>query len=460
MASEITEFLRDVVYPRIDGVDSGLLSFLRPKTLSTAGSYQMVCPACGEPEAFHFPGSGYIQCPRKNKCGQSTSLWDALLQNGFRDADVVTELCRVANVEPPKNKRELAAATNAASQTPAPVSAGKAIFQITQYLASKYPALVAELAQERGLSADQLKVMKLGLYTNPEEVLSLLEQKGISKEVAAQKGYVEFDSGDMTRLLSGMTGRVVGYWPHPDGDFRLWGRLPKGAGDKRAPKYRFAPSLKKNIPYLFNSRKPSILVGVEGVFDAWALQLLDIWGCAVGQASVNAAQAQFFAEKGVTEYAQMLDGDEAGFDSGVTTIRNCESAGIVTSIIPLGAGMDDADALRRSGQSETLHRLVAGRINAGEYLARMCTAYLNQQPANIKAFNRVLSTSRCLTPASMSVWNRYASALGYLISPEQEAANAFAALINVGFDLKDATDAVARKTGMRITFQEEDITNG
>ncbi|WGK63502.1 hypothetical protein QAO71_17185 (plasmid) [Halopseudomonas sp. SMJS2] len=459
MASEITEFLRDVVYPRIDAVDAGLLTFLRPKDQSTSGSYQMVCPVCGEPEAFHFPGSGYIQCPRKNKCGQSTSLWDALVLNGFRDADVVTELCRVANVEPPKNKRDISAATNSASQTSAPVSAGKAIFQVTQYLAGKHPALVAELAQERGLSANQLKLMKLGLYTTPEEVLTLLEQKGISKEVAALKGYVEIDPADTTRLLSGMTGRVVGYWPHPDGDFRLWGRLPKGAGDKRSPKYRFAPSLKKNIPYLFNSRKPSILVGVEGVFDAWALQLLDIWGCAVGQASVNAAQAQFFAEKGVTEYAQMLDGDEAGFDSGVTTIRNCEAAGIVTSIIPLGAGMDDADALRRSGKPETLHHLVAGRINAGEYLARMCTAYLNQRPANIKAFNRVISTSRCLTPASRAVWNRYASAFGYEISVEQEAASTFASLINVGFDPKEAVDAVARKTGMRITFQKEDINN-
>lgn len=459
MASEITEFLREVVYPKIDAVDCGLLSFLKPKPMSTAGTYIMVCPACGEPEGYHFPGSAVILCPRKNECGETTSLWDALSKNGLRDAEVVTELCRAANVEPPKNKNDIAAAKSS-SQTPAPVSAGKAIFQITQYLAAKNPALVSELAKERGLSVEQLKMMKLGIYTTPQEVLSLLEQKGISKEVAAQKGYVEFDSDDTSRLLTGMTGRVVGYWPHPDGDFRLWGRLPKGVGGKGSPKYRFAPSLKKNIPYLFNSRKPSILVGVEGVFDAWALQLIDIWGCAVGQASVNAAQAQFFIEKGVTEYAQMLDGDEAGFDSGITTIRNCESAGIVTSIIPLGAGMDDADALRRSGRSETIHRLVADRINAGEYLARMCTAYLNQQPPNIKAYNRVISTSRCLTPASKAVWNRYATALGYEVSAEQETANTFAALINAGFDVSDAIDAAARKTGMRITFQEEETTNG
>ncbi|MAG64952.1 MAG: hypothetical protein CMK74_03640 [Pseudomonadales bacterium] len=460
MASEITEFLREVVYPKIDAVECGLLSFLKPRPMSTAGSYIMICPACGEPEGYHFPGAGVILCPRKNECGETTSLWDALSKNGLRDSEVVTELCRAANVEPPKNKRDVAAAIHASSQTPAPVSAGKAIFQVTQYLAGKQPTLVSELAKERGLSTDQLKVMKLGLYTTPQEVLSLLEQKGVSKEVAAQKGYVEFDPDDQTRLLTGMTGRVVGYWPHPDGDFRLWGRLPKGAGGKGSPKYRFAPSLKKNIPYLFNSRKPTILVGVEGVFDAWALQLLDIWGCAVGQAAVNAAQAQFFVEKGVTEYAQMLDGDDAGFDSGITTIRNCEQVGIVTSIIPLGAGMDDADALRRSGRSETIHGLVAGRINAGEYLARMCTAYLNQQPPNIKAFNRVISTSRYLTPASRAVWNRYATALGYNFSAEQEAANKFAALIKAGFDLSDATEAVARKTGMRITFQEEDITNG
>ena len=78
-----SDFLRREVYPRLDAVAEHLLDSLEPKPRSTSGSYPLICPECKAKEAFYFPFHGYINCPRKNECGNSTSLWDAMLFCGY-----------------------------------------------------------------------------------------------------------------------------------------------------------------------------------------------------------------------------------------------------------------------------------------------------------------------------------------------------------------------------------------
>lgn len=459
MQPSITEFLRERVYPRLDAVDRGLLDHFQPGRLTGAGSYILKCPACGAKEGFYFPGSSHINCPRKNECGDSTSIWDAMLVAGYQNSEVVTVLCEAAGVEPPKTEKPSNGRPTNTDQPPE-VSAGQAIVQVTQHLAAKYPALLKELQADRGLTDEQMATMRLGLYTSPSEVLTLLAKKGISRDVAIDKGYVEVNEDDKSKLTTGLTNRVVGYWPHPDGDVRLWGRVASGKGDDGIKKYRFAKKLKKEIPYLFSLRKQGIAIGVEGTFDAWSFQFAGLWGMALGQASLNPAQAAYLVSKGVTEFAYMTDGDIAGYEGGLATIRNGESVGIVVGVIPLGQGMDDADAMRKAGKLDQLKDMVENRINAGEYLARMCCYYLSCSPPDIRAVNRVLTAAEFLTPISAAVWKDYSASLGISFDAERTAATSFAGLLSSGLSVRESASIVHRNTGYRITINLEAERNG
>lgn len=446
------EFLRHRVYPKLDAVESGLLNGLDPKNQKTSGSYPLKCPACGSPEGFYFPFSGYINCPRKKQCGRSTSVWDAMIHCGYSNREIFSLLCSAAGVEPPKRDQKEG---GTATPTNGDLRIGQAIKKITIALAKQNPGPLKQFQSERGYTDEQMAAMGLGFYTTPGEVMKELEAAGFSVEQAAACGYIEYDEAKPEAIWSGLTGRIVGYWPHPDGDVRLWGRLPTGSGTKSNPKYKFGISLKKDIPYLFNRRQPTILVCVEGTMDAWALQLAEIWGNAVGGSSINSAQAAYLCGRGIPEVAHMVDGDNAGWNGAVGSIRNCESAGIVTSIIPLGAGMDDADALLRAGKADELKRFVEKRINSGKYLALMLRSAYAQENPDLQAISRIFAAADCLTSHSRAIFEQYRSLLGPRIDLEQDAARMFSFLITSGVSLPEAVGLVRRRTGHVITIAKE-----
>lgn len=445
-----SEFLRKEVYPRLDAVQANLLNGLNPKQKKNGGSYPLTCPECKAKEGFYYPNSGYINCPRKNECGKSTSIWDAMLVCGYSQSEIFSILCEAANVEPPKKDQP-------AGQTSVPkgeVRIGKAIWLITQKLASENQAALKLFQNDRGYTNEQMAAMRLGYYTNPEDVLARLKPYGYSLEDAADRGYVELD--DTGAVIPGLAGRIVGYWPHPDGDDRLWGRITTGAGDKKIKKYKFAAKLKKDIPYLYNQRKSGVLVCVEGTMDAWALQHSDIWGCAVGGAQINSSQALYFQQRGISEVAHMVDGDNAGWNGALLSIKNCEALDIVTSIIPLGAGMDDADALLRAGKSETLKTLVSKRMNAGRYLALMLRAQYQVAAPDLQAINRIFATAECLTPTSRIVFDKLAERFGLRLDLRLEAGRLFGQLLRAGLSLEEAIGNVSRRTGYTISIDKEE----
>jgi DNA primase len=443
-------FLRSAVYPKIDAVSSNLFNSLDPKPLTSVGSYPLTCPACKAKEAFYFPGSGYINCPRKNECGKHTSVWDAMIFCGYKNSEIFSTLCGVAGVEPPKRNKS---GQQGAPSSNGDLRIGRAIWQITQKLASENPEPLKRFQEDRGYTNDQIGAMRLGYYSTPDEVFSRLKALGFSLDEAVERGYVEKD--DKGGLWSNLTGRIIGYWPHPDGDDRLWGRIPVGSGDKNTKKYKFGVSLKKDIPYLFNQRKNTPLVCVEGTMDAWALQLSDIWGCAIGGASINTGQAAFLQNRGISEVTHMVDGDPAGWTGAISSIRTCEALGIVTNIIPLGSGMDDADALFREGKGDLLHHLISKRMNAGRYLAQMLRSYYNVAAPDLQAINRVYANAELLTPTSRIVFEKYAALLGVRVDLRHEAGRVFSALLGAGLTLDDAISNVRRRTGHIITIEKE-----
>jgi len=444
-----SDFLRREVYPRLDAVAEGLLDNLQPKKQTTSGSYPLVCPACKAKEGFYFPYNGYINCPRKKECGKSTSIWDAMLDGGYDHSEIFSTLCKAAGVQPPKRDSNGAAQPQAVVET----RIGKAIWLITQKMAADNIAVLKSFQDDRGYTDGQMAAMRLGYYTSAEEVLAKLKAQGFSKDEAVERGYIEVDKKGA--LLLGLAGRVIGYWQHPDGEDRLWGRIPVGSGDEDVKKYKFALHSKKSIPYLYNSRKRGLLVCVEGTMDAWALQHADIWGCAVGGAQINGEQALYMQGRGVTELAHMVDGDKAGWNGALASIRNCEALNIVVSVITLGAGMDDADALLRAGKVDVLHALVAKRMNAGRYMALMLRQLYNVASPDLQAVNRIYAAAESLTPTSRVVFDQYAQLLGVRLDMRQEAGRLFSNLIVAGLSVDEAIANVRRRTGHVIKIEKE-----
>lgn len=444
------EFLRAKVYPNLDAVQEGLLNNLDPKPSTTSGSYPLTCPACKAKEGFYFPRSGYINCPRKKECGKATSIWDAMLYCDYTHSEIFALLCKAANVEPPRRDKPT---QNSSTNEAVEQRIGQALWTITQKMASDNPKIMAEFQKSRGYTDAQMSAMKLGLYTSPGEVLNQLTALGFSKDEAAAKGCIELD--DHGALLQGLAGRIVGYWPHPDGDDRLWGRIPAGGGDDKVKKYKFAKTTKKSTPYLYASRKSGILVCVEGTLDAWALQHIGVWGCALGGAHINSEQALFFQSRGVPEVVHMVDGDSAGWNGAISSIRNCESLGIVTSVIALGAGMDDPDKLLTTGQSDLLISLMGKRINGGYYLALMLRSFYNVASPDLHAINRAYAVADTLTPPSRTLFEKHAQLLGVRIDLKFEAARIFSNLIVAGASLDEAISNIRRRTGLVIKIEQD-----
>lgn len=458
MSSPISDFIKEKVYPNLDAVEAGLLNSLHPATQSTNGSYKLDCPKCGKPEAFYYPTRSLVQCNRKIECGKSTSIWDVLVAERMTNKEILSLLCEKARVELPDNKQQNNGASGANSR-PLGMSPGRAIIQVTQQLAEQNPKILSMLQADRGYSDEDMRTMRFGVYTTADEVMKLLEARGVSKEVAAEKGYIGYDMNNPNKLWSGMAGRVIGYWPHPDGDVRLWGRLPAGKGDKQNPKYRFADGLKKDIPYLFSKRQQSVVVAVEGTIDAWAIQLEEQWGVGIGQASINSAQAAFFVTQGIEEAAHFIDGDTAGYEGALSSIRACESVGITLGIIALGKGLDDPDAMRRSGRGKELREMIANRLNAGEFLAHYCVALLSATPPDLRGVSRIRHAARCLGPVSARRWDDMSRSLGIHLDPQEEALRLLSGYIDAGLSMTDSLYQVQKRTGVNIRF-EQVTTNG
>lgn len=459
MTQSIGDFIKATVYPRLDAVDRGLLNHLRPKAMSANGSYVLDCPMCKKDRAYYYPYRSGIQCNRKENCKSPyTSIWDALAENDMSNQEILRALCEAVGVEPPDNRQsEQRPTSNQPSGRP-PLTTGKAIVHVTQLLAARNKPILDAFQKARGYSDAVMAELKLGVFTTNDEVLSLLHSFGVSKEDARAKGIVCFNDATPDEIWSGMEGRVIGYWPHPDGEARIWGRLPVGPGVPRSnPKYRFSPLSSKDIPYLFKKRQKTILICVEGTLDAWALQLIGAWGAAIGQSSINSAQALYLSSQGVTEAAQMVDGDHAGYQGALSSIRETEAVGITLSIITLGQGMDDADAMRTSGREDELRQLIENRVNAGEYLARYCASLLEQPVPDLRAIARVKSIAKGLTPVSARRWLDFSSSLGIAVDEEAEAVRILGSLVSAGMSVAQAIPLVQRRTGFLFTITKDAI---
>ena len=460
MAGLVTEYLRTEVYPNLDAVQCGLLDHLKPRKLQRY--YVLTCPTCGKPEAFYYPGSAIVHCNRRNNCSQLTiSLWDILVANGKSKRDVLAALCEGAGVPLPRRSDEDKPAQRDA------VPLGRAFMEVIreclgasqtaqQYLTSQAPA-------GRGMTQAEIADARIGYYPSTDIVRDKLKAKGADLKRAEEWGLI----GDSAYKFSK---RIVGYWEQPDGSIRLWGR---GFGQSlqpymregelfTPPKYDFAFGMLKTVPYRFlHASHKGLLIAIEGAMDVERMAIHGIPAVGVGGDSVIAAQAAFMSSRGVQALVHVTDGDKAGYQGALKSIRSCEPLGISVYVAIIPPGMDDPDTLiGRDGPAPVL-KLIEDAMGAGTFIARdvalATELYGHQAP---RAVQRRLELVETLTPASQIEFAKTMKMYGLPVPDRRASAlRQAAALLDAGVSEPEAWKVILQQFGLEISLlrkQEDD----
>lgn len=447
----IGEYLRQRVYPELDAAEKGLLDDLNPRPHGRY--YSIDCPQCETSQsAFYYPGSGVVTCNRRNNCGQTTTgLWEIVARKESSKRAVLERLCAAAGVPLPDDGR-----------TKTQKTAASLAFDLLNVLREALwttPEAITYLREERGMTETEIKTARIGYYPHPEHVAKALAARGAHMPSAHEWGII---SDKTARKFSG---RIVGYWEQPDGSLRLWGRafgrslLPYlHKGELVEPeKYEFQYGMVKTIPYRFSgASRRSPLVAVEGPLDVERMVINGIPAIGVGGAMVIEAQAAFLAGKGVSTVVHLTDGDRAGYQGGLKTIENAEPLGISVMIAEVPAGMDDPDKLIASNGTAPLNSLLENAQSAGSFLVKDIVAHAQKPTAEYPILVRDrMRLAEKLTPASRIAFDLAAREHGlHLPNSRATALRTMATLQELGVAQGEIDRVISQRFGVTVRMEE------
>lgn len=356
------DFLAEKVFPYLDAVDANLLDDLKPQSRSSTGAYTLDCPECHKSKrAFYFPG-GPITCHRKNHCkgSQGISVWAYLSSKGDSKTEIFEKLCSAVGVVPENSQF-----------VPTPDSVFK---KTTRALFSPKEQVVADFLESRKLTIDKAAQIDLGFYPNSKYMLKAFESSNLDINECMRLGFISHpqDSNEKNNCYQ-MAGRIIGYWPQPDGSLGYW-----GYSKTETPKYLFSSDIKKDRPYKFYQ---AFRVNItEGTLDADSCILSGIRCSAIGQASLRDVQARYLKDNGVSEVNHIIDTDIAGMKGGLKTTTNALSEGVLPYITFLGHNADDSDQVRRNGDIEHLHSSIDKAMPGYLFAALLYLKSMNESP--------------------------------------------------------------------------------
>lgn len=445
MKVSVSEYLYDKVYPSLDAINAGLLNHLSPASSpGNNGSYILICPQCGKREAYYYPGSSFINCPRRNQCGQHTSIWDAYSQSlgTVGNKQVLEALCAAANVPMPNSDKE--------SLT--------SLWATTKYLLRSYAKdsrsdfLVGEYLRLKNLTRSEFDSLGYGFYPSVPIFKRDLLARGFSEKEIISAGLIP-DPEACDRPYDPWKGRIIFFWDYDNVSGCIIGRCTIPEEKRKRPKYYFQPNSSKSVLYRFWQKSKGPLLAVEGTTDADTLRLMGLYGTACGGSHIVPEQASFLAANGIDALTFITDADRAGYIDALKTIFNCEPLGIVVSIVSLPAGSDDVDKLRQDGKTEILSGLIAEAVNAGTFLARSLVASMVKAPINAsRLYEDALHKASSLTSLSRSYWNASCCELGVSLDRKRDAALMFARLLDWGVDDGEASRLVNSRFGISINI--------
>lgn len=329
MADELTRWLDEDVYPRLDhSLFFGHLERFR----RSGHGYVACCPAHDDRHpSFWMPdGRPYGRC---FACGYFVTWWQVLEERGLTGRQVIEEFARLAGVPP---------------------------------LLAGDPAQARKVAEETRLVEEWWQARREALR-RPEGqgVLAYLRSRGYTDEWVR-----EMDVG----VHPGLGAAVPGGLRLPPPEYRLLiparsrgGRILGFAGrrlDGGVPKYQYSPGLGK-AALLWGQhrlRQGQVPVVVEGVLDIESLAAAGIEG-AVGLGGAQASAEQI---RLLTQYRRAilaLDQDPTGQAATEKLVRQLAAQGVRTYVAELRGAKDPDELLRQEGPDavkETIRRAVAG----------------------------------------------------------------------------------------------------
>lgn len=424
MASEISRFLADEVYPRLDAVEAGLLDSLNPRRSGRA--YALDCPACNTKKAaFYYPNSAVVRCNRRNNCGAATSVWDVLASQGHSPRDIVAKLAGAVGVEPPKKDQP-------AGTSPERRASDAIRKALTSFLDGA-PEIASTFQRMRGWSDEHYALVRqfgLGYYPDRASVLAELRKQGVDLDVAESLGYLARRGAP-----SNLDNRVVLFWEQPNGHLGL---VARALTDTQSPKYLYSAGMSRACPAFMRGYTPKDpLYAVEGLLDAIALRAAGYHGVAIGGAHVTMDQARYLSRR-CWNLVHVVDADVAGFEGALATIRNCEQVGITVSVVMLPAGSSDPDELASTGKVATLQALIGKAVGSGQYAAGYFIHELESANATERAavYRDFAAIERYLTPPSAFEYRTILRRHGIPADPRPTALRLLASL--AALDLFDA----------------------
>lgn len=251
----------------------------------------------------------------------------------------------------------------------------------------------AYLNSDRGLSDEQIKDLRLGLYPKPETVLSIVTRNGGSIDKAAELGLLYQGSSE---IFAPLTGYIVVPWNDDRGRLlSLYGRWPAKETPGKQPKTKSLKNpedgseLKTKASPLFLDRaiaaRHESVVVVEGLFDAAVLQANgDTRVIAWVAANVSDEQVKTLKRRKIKKLAFCLDPDGAGDKGTLRGIQTLTQEGINTFVVPrLPDGLDPDEFVLKHG-IEVWRQRCKESVHGLRYAARAIATKHGDRPTDIQ----------------------------------------------------------------------------
>ena len=337
--SEVTDMLNNHIYPNLDIRTA--LSKLEPT--ERGNLFELVCPACGEKEAFVYKNGITIECNRKNNCGYKKTIWDYIqTSQGLSKQETLKELARLANYTLPQGQNKQIDSKNLGEnqRERSLLETSLGFFQEVLFHPEGKETL-CYLTDKRGYTLDEIKKLGLGYYPGMGKTGGyLLTQEFSREEIEAVFKYGNSrDEHTLVFPFRNESKRIITFI----------GRLirPLNEGEKQSGKYL------NLCPYericLFNSDRVenwNEITLVEGYLDALTATAKGVKNVlATGSASLENKQFESLLRHKVKHVSLCLDMDTAGQKGIEKAINMLTGKGIDSYIISLPKGIKDPDEL-------------------------------------------------------------------------------------------------------------------
>jgi len=332
--------LEEDIYPNIDRFK--LLKDLGPENKKNENGKWYVlcnCPVCGEKEAYLYNNNHIIYCNRKDKCGNSTSIWDYVKEhNGFTtQGEVLKYLADSAGYELPALGSEQMKNYDKMLKRANLLNDAQKYFQECLQKTEGQKSL-QYLKEKRNYSDDVIHKMQPGHVTGYQETVHHLNSLG----------YTTDDIEKELKHLKEREGIHTVSIPLYDEKGYLKQIITRSIDDESKNKYLPLTTVAQtdlfvNIDRAYGNKD---LIVVEGYFDALHLSAVG-FDNAIGirGSSITSAQLKVLKGMEVQRVFLCLDQDEAGIKGTLSSIKKLNEAGIEIFIISLPKQFKDPDQL-------------------------------------------------------------------------------------------------------------------